>query len=129
MITRNVALFTRLSEPLQTFVFEAVNSKLPEVNRFYDVQSLIHSAAASTLLDTTPEFTQAITWTRQALEKSINAYKSDDSRSYAEGYINHLLDGGPIPQPLTITVAQAIKIRMRVDTAITKVKPAKKGKK
>jgi hypothetical protein len=30
---------------------------------------------------------------------------------------------------LTITVAQAIKIRMRVDTAITKVKPAKKGKK
>jgi hypothetical protein len=128
MITRNVTLFTRLSEPLQTFVFDAINSRLSADNTFYDLQAFILSAAASTLLDTADEFKTALALTRAALEKSVNAYKGEDTRDYAEGYVTYLLDGGPMPQPLRITVTQAISIRMRIDTAIKKVK-TKKGKK
>lgn len=130
IITRNVALYTRLSEDLRNYVLDEINARVVANGAapFTDPASFALTGIASTLLDESKAFKQALAWTRAALERSASVYKGD-TRTYAEGYIAHLLDGGVIPQALTITLTQAINIRMKLDTAITKVKIVREKKK
>lgn len=118
-MTRNVSLFKRMGSQLQQRVFEDVNAGIAEGNKFADIDSFVASSVASTLLDRSAVFALALMTLKGAGDKIAESYRSEDTREYARGYVNHLLNGHAYPQALNITLSRAISIRERIDKAIS----------
>lgn len=129
MVTRNQALFAKLSPALRSKVFQTINNDLG-TSAYDTCEVFMSSAIASTLLDKSDAFRDAVLLTKLEAYKVASSYKAPNSRAYAEGYVKHVLEGNTYPPATNITLTTAATIRARIDKTIANVamKNGKVGK-